>query len=43
MHDKLQDGRSIHLINVIDDSNQEALGVKVDFFLPSEHVISSLD
>ena len=43
MHGQLSDDRSIRLLNVIDDFNREALGIKVDFFLPSEHVIRSLD
>lgn len=33
MHDQLQDGRSIRLLNVIDDFNREALGIEVDFSL----------
>lgn len=43
MHDQLADGRSIRLFNVIDDFNREGLGVEVDFSLPSERVISSLE
>ena len=43
MHDQLQDGRSIRLFNVIDDFNREALGIEVDFSLPSERVIRALD
>lgn len=42
MHDQLVDGRSIRLFNVIDDFNREALGIEVDFSLPSERVIRSL-
>ena len=42
MHDSLQDGRNIRLFNVIDDFNREALGIEVDFSLPSERVIRSL-
>jgi putative transposase len=42
MHDRLEDGRSIRLLNVIDDHNREALGLEVDFSLPSERVIRSL-
>ncbi len=43
MHDQLSDGRSIRLFNVIDDFNREGLGIEVDFSLPSERVIRSLD
>ena len=30
------------MLNVIDDYNREALGIEVDFSLPSEHVIREL-
>jgi putative transposase len=43
MHDQLADGRSIRLFNVIDDFNREGLDIEVDFSLPSERVIRSLD
>ena len=43
MHDQLSDGRCIRLFNVMDDFNREALGIDVDFSLPSERVIRSLD
>lgn len=43
MHDQLADGRSIRLFNVIDDFNREGLCIEVDFSLPSERVIRSLD
>jgi putative transposase len=43
MHDQLADGRSIRLFNVIDDFNREGLGIEIDFSLPSERVIRSLD
>jgi putative transposase len=42
MHDQLEFGRSIRLFNVIDDYNREALGIEVDFSLPSERVIRAL-
>lgn len=43
MHDQLNDGRTFRLFNVLDDFNREALGIEVDFSLPSERVIRSLD
>jgi putative transposase len=43
MHDQLADGRSFRLFNVIDDFNREALGIEVDFSLPAERVIRSLE
>ncbi len=43
MHDQLEDGRSFRLFNVIDDFNREALGIEVDFSLPSERVIRVLN
>jgi putative transposase len=42
MHDQLEDGRSFRLFNVIDDFNREAIGMEVDFSLPSERVIREL-
>ncbi len=42
MHDQLSDGRSFRLFNVIDDCNREALGIEIDFSLPSERVIRVL-
>lgn len=43
MHDQLSDGRSIRLFNVIDDFNREGLDIEVDFSLPSQRVIRSLE
>lgn len=43
MHDKLVDGRSFRTFNVLDDFNREALGLEVDFSLPSARVIRALD
>ena len=40
---QLADGRSIGLLNVIDDDNREGLGIEVDFSLPCERVIRCLD
>src|SRR5690606_34826170 len=42
MHDRLADGRSIRLFNVIDDYNREGLAIEVDFSLPAERVIRTL-
>ena len=42
LHDQLEDGRSFRLFNVIDDFNREALGIEIDFSLPSERVIRAL-
>ena len=43
MHDQLSDGRSYRLFNVIDDFNREGLGIEVDFSLPAERVIRTLE
>lgn len=43
MHDQLADGRSCRLFNVIDDFNREGLTIDVDFSLPAERVIRSLN
>jgi putative transposase len=43
MHDKLEDGRNLRLFNVIDDFNREALGIEVDFSLPSNSVFHFLE
>ena len=43
MHDALTDGRAIRLFNVIDDFNREALTIEVDFSLPAQRVIRSLN
>jgi len=42
MHDSLEDGPNFRLVNVIDVFKREALGIEVDFSLPSERVIRSL-
>ena len=41
-HDQLSDGRSFRVLNIIDDYNREALGIEIDFSLPSERVIRAL-
>ena len=43
MHDQLADGRSIRLFNVLDGYNREGLGIDIDFSLPSQRVIRSLE
>ena len=43
MSDKLGDGRAFRLLNVLDDFNREGLGIEVDFSLPAERVIRSLN
>ncbi len=43
MADQLADGRSIRTLNVLDDFNREGLGIEVDFSLPAERVIRSLN
>ena len=40
--DSLLVGRNFRLFSVIDDFNREALGIEVDFSLPSDRVIRSL-
>ena len=37
------DGRAFRLFNVIDDFNLEGPGIEVDFSLPAERVIRSLE
>jgi len=43
MHDQLQNGRCTRLLNIIDDFNREGLGMEIDFSLPSERVIRTLE
>ena len=43
MHDQLEDGRCLRLFNVIDDFNRDALGIEIDFSLPTERVIRALE
>jgi len=39
----LADGRSIRTLNVLDDFNREGLCIEVDFSLPAEWVVRSLN
>lgn len=43
MHDRLEDGRAIRLLNIIDDFNREGLAIEVDFSLTAERVIRTLE
>ena len=43
MADQLADGRSIRTLNVLDDYNREGLCIEVDFSLPAERVVRSLN
>lgn len=43
MADRLGNGRAFRLLNVLDDFKREGLGIEVDFLLPAERVIQSLD
>jgi putative transposase len=43
MAERLADGRQFRLLNVLDDLNREGLGNEVDFSLPAERVVRSLD
>lgn len=41
--DRLGDGRQFRLLNVLDDFNREGLGIEVDFSLPAERVVRTLN
>jgi putative transposase len=43
MADQLADGRSLRTLNVLDDFNREGLAVEVDFSLPSDRVVRTLN
>ena len=43
MHERLADGRSIRLFNVIDDFNRQGLAIEADFSLSAERVVRSLN
>jgi putative transposase len=43
MHDQLTNRRSFRLLNVIGDFNREALCIEVDFSLPAERLIRTLE
>ena len=43
MADRLGDGRQFRLLNVLDDINREGRAIEVDFSLPAERAIPSLN
>ena len=43
MHYQLPNSRCFRLLDVIDDFNREALGIEVDFSLPSELLIRTIE
>lgn len=43
MADQLVDGRSFRTLNVLEDFNREGLAIEVDFSLPAERVVRSLN
>ena len=43
MHDQLSNGRSVRLLNVINDFNRKALAIDADFSLPASRVVRTLE
>lgn len=43
MADQLADGRSFRTLKMIDNFDREGLGIEVDFPLPAERVVRSLN
>ena len=43
MADQLADGRSFRTLNILDDFNREGLAIEIDFSLPSERVVRTLN
>lgn len=43
MSGQLGDGRTFRTLNVLDDFNREGLGIEVDFSLPAQRVVRSLE
>lgn len=43
MHHNLENGKPYRLFNVIDDFNREGLGIEIDFSLPAERVVRTLN
>jgi len=38
MHGQVEDGRTFQLLNAMDGLNPKAIGLEIDFSMPSEHV-----
>jgi putative transposase len=43
MHDALENGRQIRILNIIDDYNREAVAVDAQYSYPSEYVVRCLE
>ena len=43
MEDRLENGRKVRILNIIDDFNREALLMQVEFSFPSPAVVNGLD
>jgi putative transposase len=43
MADQLADGRTFRALNIIDNFNREGLGIEIDFSLPAERVVRTVN
>ncbi len=43
MEDRLENGRKIRVLNVIDDYNREALAIEIEYSFPSERVVKVVE
>jgi putative transposase len=43
MSDELEDGRSLRLLNIVDDFTRECIGIEIDRSLPADRVIDRLE
>ena len=43
MYDRLENGRTVRILNVIDDYNREVLGIEIDLNLPAQRIIRVLE